>query len=114
MSSIPGGDDVAVRFLRVSAEYECWPLWQDEPPFNVDPGTLPISDGLRRRLREWSAKFALTLDEDYPPDSRFPTERLEMDFHAEGQALTRALQEELGQSVTVTYSPHSERDMRSE
>jgi len=38
-----------VRIIKLMADYQCFPLWEASPGKvgNVDPNTLPISEGLK-------------------------------------------------------------------
>lgn len=107
MSGEPHPEEGAARprLLRLSAEYGCWPVWDQtrDVGANLDPEDLPISAALRHRLVRWSEAHARTLDEAYPPDSAFATAEEERRWVEEGRALRAALEEELGPGVRVEY-----------
>ena len=91
-----------MRTIRIFASYYCWPNWEsDGEQYNVDPETLPISKELKERLMEWERIYDETLDENYPPDSRFPTVEDGENWEEEGHAIVRQLQEELGTEFKV-------------
>nr|WP_232253644.1 hypothetical protein [Pseudomonas glycinae] len=69
---------------------------------DVDPLDLPISDALKLRLKAWAAKYDETLDVDYPPNSGFKSEALELEFREEGKLLAESLQNELGVGYVVS------------
>jgi hypothetical protein len=92
-----------MRRLRVMPDYRCWPVWEDEEVGNVDPGTLPISTALRRRLLDWAAAFDATLNDDDPSGSGFATEEQKLDHETEGRRLAMALQRELGPDFSVRW-----------
>jgi hypothetical protein len=88
------------------ADYKCWPLWWDRPDKemgDVDPRTLPLSSELIERLYAWAAWYDSTLNEEYPPDSRFASEADEQSFLQEGRALTAEVRRELGPEFVVRY-----------
>jgi len=94
-----------MRNLKLMADYGCWPLWAMAPdePRNIDPAELPISESLRESLYAWAQTYDATLNEDYPPDSGFPSEDAEQEFDRQGRELRARLQEELGDQATVRY-----------
>lgn len=84
------------RRLRLAPEYGCWPLWDDATGDTLDPEDWPLPPDLTARLRAWDAAFQATLDDAYPPDSRFVSQEAEAAWTAEGEALKAALIEVLG------------------
>ena len=95
-----------MRYVKVMAEYRCWPLWWDEGDEgigNVDPRTLPLSPALVARLDAWAERLDSILDGDYPPDSRFAREPSQKAFVQEGPALTAEVQRELGLEFVFRY-----------
>ena len=90
--------------LRVMADYDCWPLWNDDDPDNVDPATLPISAALLDRLARWQQRFDDLLDRADPARSPgFATDYAEAAFEAEGRQLAEDLRRELGPGTPVRY-----------
>ena len=88
-------------------EFGCHALWWggglDEPLGDIDPFSLPISKHLAADLVGWSQKFDDTLDQDYPPDSKFSSAAAKEEFVDEGRILAVALAESMGTQIEVTY-----------
>lgn len=82
--------------IRLAPEYGCWPTWNDTTGDTLDPAELPIPAALVDRILSWDAAFQATLDDAYPPDSRFATEAAEAAWRAEGNAIFDALVDHLG------------------
>jgi hypothetical protein len=91
--------------IQMRAEFECWPLWLTGPEEfdNVDPETLSITAGLADDLNEWAATYDGTLNQEYPPDSRFDSPEDEHRFVVRGRELARRLRAELDDSWTLRY-----------
>src|SRR5689334_3984075 len=90
------------RTLKLMADYGAWPLWDSEAPeYNIDPNTLPLSEETKRRLIAWADAYDATLNQEYPPDSAFPSEEAERAFRREGSLLMRQLQSELGPDYKI-------------
>lgn len=98
------GNDRCVRKLRVMADYDCWPLWDDGTCLNVDPASLPLSADLVRELSAWSARFDAILNRDDPARSAFPTLDDRARFLAEGRRLSDRVKSELGPGWIVRYA----------
>ena len=96
---------VRTRSLKLMADYECSPLWEqtETGTGNIDPEDLPISQGLRDALNAWAQRYDETLDRDAPRRSGFPNPEAEAAFNAEGQALLDKLKTELGQEYTLSF-----------
>ncbi|MCG5258654.1 hypothetical protein EM868_22520 [Cupriavidus gilardii] len=92
-----------MKKIKLMADYYCFPLWEASPGEvgNIDPADLPISPQLRIRLLKWAEKLDKTLNMDYPPDSRFPSEAEERQFKREGFELADELRSELGPDYEV-------------
>ena len=84
------------RILRLAPEYGCWPTWDQDTGDTIDPVDLPIPRDLADRLKHWDDLFQATLDQNYPPDSRFPDHVAEIAWRAEGEAIYAALCDVLG------------------
>jgi hypothetical protein len=93
------------RWVKVMADYECWPLWDPNPPKNLDPEELPISEPLRLDLTSWAAAFDQTLNRSDPASSGFASTHDAEHFVAQGRALVERLQGELGEAWHVEYMP---------
>lgn len=96
---------VRTRSLKLMADYECSPLWEqtEAGTDNVDPEDLPISQGLRDGLNAWAQRYDDQLDRGDPRLSGFPNLEAEAAFNADGQALLDGLKAELGQEYTLTF-----------
>jgi hypothetical protein len=89
------------------AEFGTWPVWEPGgDPYAVDPETLPISRALKDALKTWADAWDRTLDQNYPPDSKFASAPDEETFEREGRRLRAALQGELGSGFRVFYKTH--------
>jgi hypothetical protein len=90
-----------VKSIKVMADYESYPIWvrEDGGLDNVDPRTLPISEGLAQALLDWADAFDATLNRDDPIESGFPTPADEEAFFAQGRELADRLAAELGTEV---------------
>ena len=92
------------KILRLMADYHCFPLWKPgSGEYYVGPDGLPLSDGLKATLQTWADVYDRTLNEDYPPDSRFSSPTEEEAFETEGRRLWQALKNELGEGYKVLY-----------
>jgi hypothetical protein len=76
------------RWIKLMAARGRSPLTQTTGPDNVevDPGVLPLSDGLRSDLARWSACFEATLS-GWPAAGGFDAERDAERFVAAGRQL---------------------------
>jgi len=91
------------KLLKLMPEYECFPIWEGREGENIDPATLPISAGLRKRIEKWDSEYQATYDRNDPIDSNFESPEAEQAFDKTGQQLWRDLQAELGEQYQVTY-----------
>lgn len=86
------------KALTLRPEYECWPIWNAEPDktfdYNVDPRALGLSEDLCTALHAWASEYDATLNQDYPPDSDFPSAEARAAFWAQGEALLARLRGE--------------------
>ena len=86
-------------------EFGSGPLWDDDWDGHREicpsPESLGLSAGLVDQLNDWQAAYDSTLDQSYPPDSRFTSSAVEARWREQGQALLAQLQLELGDDVTV-------------
>ncbi len=88
--------------MKLYCEYGGWPLWGVDEIDNIDPATLPISEGLINRLNQWQSAYNATLA-DYPPESGFPSEEAREQWYREGVEMWVQLQQELGSDYEVYY-----------
>ena len=96
-----------VESLTMRADYSSWALWRPDGS-NLDPTTLPILPSLTQRLNDWAAQYDATLNDDYPPDSGFPTPEAAEAFDRAGRELWMELQVELGDGYRITYFSDTE------
>jgi hypothetical protein len=90
--------------IRLAPEYGCWPTW-GETGDCLDPADLPIPADLVARIALWDDAFQTTLNQTYPPDSRFPDGAAEAAWRAEGEAIFAALSETLGPDRVTRRDP---------
>lgn len=95
-----------MKTIKLMPEFFCYPLWDlDRGSLGygapIDPTDLPITEDLKGSLVRWAAAFDATLDQRYPPDSRFATPEDEAWFRAEGHQLTERLKAELGSTYQI-------------
>lgn len=95
-----------MKYLKLMADYKCYPIWNmsHDDYGDIPPSALPISKELQERLLKWAALYEETLDEEYPPDSRFETEEMAQEFRLEGERLAACLREELGSNYCISVS----------
>ncbi|MCL9845574.1 hypothetical protein [Ralstonia solanacearum] len=86
------------------ADYQCHPLWDLSPRSyeDIDPDTLPISEGLKKKISDWAAVFDETLDIADPANSGLKSGEVEADFKAQGIKIAEQLQKELGPGFMVS------------
>jgi hypothetical protein len=95
------------RQIKLIPEFNSSSLWEmyDDGSEDISPEDLPISGELQRDLTRWGETYQAIFDEDYPPDSAFPSLEAESDFKREGRELCRRLAAELKDAADVTHSP---------
>lgn len=93
------------KLMKLMADYQCFPLWEalDDGTHNVNPDDLPLTADLKSALRNWSASYDRTLNQEYPPDSGFASPAEEEAFEAEGRRLWKELQAQLDPEYKVAY-----------
>lgn len=88
-------------------EYGAGCLWardnEEEPFYSIDPGEVGISIALINQLEAFNNIYQDTLNEDYPPDSRFPSKDAESDFEKRGIDIWEKLSLELSPDITIIY-----------
>ncbi len=89
--------------VRLSAEYNCHPLWivETDGLDNVRPKELGLSEELCRAIERWDEAYQRTFVPDDPVSSDFATAAEERAFEEEGVLLRARLQEELGDGSVV-------------
>ncbi len=94
-----------MKSIKLMADYQCHPLWNMSPGEygDIAPCELPISKELQLRLSKWAAMYDETLDADYPPNSGFRSEELELEFKREGERLAESLRGELGPDFSIIF-----------
>jgi hypothetical protein len=94
------------RWIKVMATRGRSPLTQTSGPDDreVDPASLPLSDGLCSDLAHWDAHLRAVLS-SWPAAGGFDSELDAEQFVAEGRQLVSQLQDELGASYHVEYMP---------
>lgn len=92
-----------MKIIRLMADYQCFPLWDVSPGScgDIDPDELPISQKLKSDLMSWALKYDGTLDAEYPPHSKFPSDADEAEFNEEGRCLLVRLRGELKDYVVI-------------
>lgn len=91
--------------IKLMPKYGCWPLWWESghPPDNIDARELPLSTETTAALIRWADDYDATLNQEYLPDSAFPSAETEAAFYREGTRLWLRLREELGNGYEVVY-----------
>lgn len=92
------------RSIKLMWDYGCSPLWhyREEVVGDIALDTLPLSTATKKRLVAWAAFPDAKLDRNYPPDTVW-TDEESTSHEAEGRALWRILQNELGPGFRVAY-----------
>lgn len=94
--------------IKLMADYECSPLWWDNEPGkmgDIYPPDIGLNAALHADLFAWAARYDATLDQQYPPDSRFATKQELEEFVADGQLLAQRVCAALGPAFVVRYVP---------
>ncbi len=84
--------------IRFFSSFRCWPTWNHADGDNLDPASLGLPPDLLARLLAWDDRFQAIFNDDYPPDSAFPTPEAEAEWTREGDAIVAALKA-LGLSI---------------
>ncbi|GAA3832753.1 hypothetical protein [Nocardioides panacisoli] len=94
------------RTVLIYADWKAWPTWTVTDSGSVDnpsPSDLGLSDELSADLVAWADEYDAIFDEDYPPDTAFPSEEAERSWIARGHELARRAAAELGPATEVRY-----------
>ncbi|HEU4324728.1 MAG TPA: hypothetical protein VFS21_16405 [Roseiflexaceae bacterium] len=90
--------------IKLRPDYASYPLWwADERVGDIDPEELPLEPDIIRDLIAWSDAYDATFNEEYPPDSGFPTPDDEIAFEREGIRLWKELRQRLAPDYDVIY-----------
>ena len=92
-------------------DYDCWPLWGVGEATNIDPKSLPLSPQTIDKLLKWANAYDQTLNQDYPPDSDFKSEKERTGFNLLGRELLQALKQELGHEYEIIYRNHYDTEL---
>jgi hypothetical protein len=84
-------------------EYNCYAVWDDDGPDNLDSAQLPISPELKARISSWEAAYDATLHRADPVASGFKSGEEETRFDLEGREIYRLLVDQLGPEYRVQY-----------
>ncbi|MEV6228503.1 hypothetical protein AB0L88_11610 [Saccharopolyspora shandongensis] len=100
--------------VRLAAEWGAGPLWVSFGPAaepvaaNYLPeevrDVLQIPADLLLDIARWDHDYQRILDENYPPDSKFPSEAAALRFRRAGFALAKQLRAALPPEITVEYA----------
>jgi hypothetical protein len=76
-------------------------------PYDADEITevIHLSSDLVASIAQWDERYQATLNEDYPPDSGFPSPADQERFVADGRELARRIKAEVPSTVRVQYGP---------
>lgn len=88
--------------LRVVADYDCWPIWDEEGEMN-QPSDYPLSQEIIDRFAKWQAQYNSLLNLADPSAIGFKTNEEALAFEGEGRELAQRMQEELGAAYTIFY-----------
>jgi hypothetical protein len=95
--------DHPLRNLTLKADYDCFPLWDNERIANVDPAELDLSAHLVSALDLWRSQYDATLNRNDPVSSGFASSEDEARFVEDGRRLARRMKNELGNGCAVSY-----------
>lgn len=90
--------------LKIEGEVSADPVWCAECMRNLDLEELPISHGLKTRLREWMLRYGEWIDWEKDRIVSNGIE-LEMIHNKQGKKLTEEVQKEIGEKYDVYFSP---------
>ncbi|WP_263248871.1 hypothetical protein [Saccharopolyspora rosea] len=99
--------------VRLGAEWGAGPLWitfgpEESVAANYLPeevrDVLALPPDLLLDIARWDHDYQRILDENYPPDSKFPSEEAALRFRRTGFALAKQLRAALPPEVTVEYA----------
>lgn len=93
--------------IRVMADYDCFPLWRDDPDgvSNIPPGEAGLPEELANELMVWADVYDRTLDRGDPLRSGFADADAEARFVAQGRVLAGRVAAAVGPGVSVEFVP---------
>ena len=98
--------------LTLMTDWNTGPFWVAvndgvADPYDVEDivEVVPLSAELLDAIAAWDQRFQATLNEEYPPDSGFPTPEEDLAFINQGRELARRLKAEAPAEVVVRYAP---------
>ena len=96
-------DRLRLMHIKLMADYACWPLWYagGDEVGNIDPQTLPLTEGLIADLNGWAARLDGALDWDDRGNTKWP-DGFFADFNREGRELAERLKAKLGSTCEIT------------
>ncbi len=91
--------------IRLSTDYQCWPLWWEEADEvgDIDPKTLPLRPETIAGLERWAETFDSWMDLDDPASEQEPSDEEFQAFEQDGVRLWKQLQQELAPDYEVIY-----------
>lgn len=92
-----------MRNIKLMADYDSYPLWDEDNIDNLNPDDPPISEELKRKIHKWEDHYDSTLNRENPANSGFASDEELRVFEQEGCDLWRQLREELGDTYVVKY-----------
>jgi hypothetical protein len=96
-----------MKVIKIMPEYGTGLLWErkskEEPFYNIAPKELTLSTSLIKQLEDLDRMYQNTFNEDYPPDSGFPSQSAESIFEKKGIEIWEALKSELPSEINVVY-----------
>jgi hypothetical protein len=92
--------------IKVMADYECSPLWWDQPDRvgNIRPEDIGLSQTLAADLWAWAAIFDAALNDEDPRFSDFKSQAEAIEFGERGRLLTARVAAELGSAAKVRFA----------
>ena len=81
--------------LRLSPEWQCWPLWDADNGDNLDPRDLDIPEALRVRIEVWDSVFQALYETDDFTGVAFESREAEAAWRAEARAIAQELERAL-------------------
>ena len=93
--------------VKLAPEFGAFPVWAIQPGDNIhlplDADNTMISAQLYKELEDWDKLYQDTLDQNYPPDSKFNSDDEELSYEWQGVKMWENLAKELGPEYTIIY-----------
>lgn len=92
--------------LRLTTEYMATPIFCTDPEEmgHLDVDDLPISDALKKNLKNWYQEYQSTFNEEHPQNSGFCSLQMAIVHAKKGESIAKQMQIELGENYRVEYS----------